>query len=403
MISIVTLAGVMVLIALRRIGGFRVAIWQAMVLGALIVVLTGSIEPIEAVGAIRAEVMLFLFGVFVIGRALAAGGAVAEVAQRILRQVRSMDGIVLVVLFGAGVSSALLMNDTLAIIGTPLVILLSRSRAVPATPLLMALCFAVTIGSIPSPIGNPQNLLIASSGGFQDPFWNFLAFLGIPALINMGLAFVLLRLYYVSSFRSPRLSSTSPPEARDPALSRLSIAALLLFCLLIGIRILVGEVLSLPTIALMGAAPILLFSGRRLEILRTIDWPTLLFFAAMFVLMESVWRTGFFETMAQGRIDLASVPLILGFTITLSQIVSNVPLVALILPLLGGADTAGWMAAAAGSTIAGNLTVLGAASNVIVIQQAEQMGETISWWEFARIGIPLTAANALVTWVWLIC
>ena len=86
-------------------------------------------------------------------------------------------------------------------------------------------------------------------------------------------------------------------------------------------------------------------------------------------------------------------------SIILSQFISNVPLVALYMPMLGhaGGATNEMMALAAGSTIAGNLSILGAASNVIIIHNAEKKaGQTITFFEFLRIGIPMTIINALV-------
>jgi len=96
---------------------------------------------------------------------------------------------------------------------------------------------------------------------------------------------------------------------------------------------------------------------------------------------------------------MASVPNILAFSVVMSQLISNVPLVALYQPLLVQPSTEALMALAAGSTIAGNLFILGAASNVIIIQNAEKSGETITFMEFARVGVPLTAVNVLVYWI----
>ena len=97
--------------------------------------------------------------------------------------------------------------------------------------------------------------------------------------------------------------------------------------------------------------------------------------------------------------------MILGVSVVLSQVLSNVPLVALYLPVLlhAGATTAGMMALAAGSTIAGNLTILGAASNIIIIQNAEKRGGfTLPFLEFVRIGVPLTILNVAVYWLYLL-
>jgi Na+/H+ antiporter NhaD/arsenite permease-like protein len=130
-------------------------------------------------------------------------------------------------------------------------------------------------------------------------------------------------------------------------------------------------------IALLAAVPVLLLSGRRVEMVRKVDWETLVFFAAMFVLMESVWESGvlqsFIGLFGEG---ITAVPVVLGLSIVVSQFVSNVPWVALYLPVIteAGGSMASLMALAAGSTIAGNLSILGAASNVIIIQNAEKEG-----------------------------
>jgi len=160
----------------------------------------------------------------------------------------------------------------------------------------------------------------------------------------------------------------------------------------------------LTYIALAGAFPLLLFSVRRMEILRRVDWSTLIFFASMFVLMQSVWDCGFFQdVISRSDIDITSIPAILAVSVFLSQFISNVPLVALYMPMLlhAGAGTKELIALAAGSTISGNLLILGAASNVIIIQNAEKRGETLTFFEFAKVGIPLTVANTLVYWVFL--
>jgi Na+/H+ antiporter NhaD/arsenite permease-like protein len=125
----------------------------------------------------------------------------------------------------------------------------------------------------------------------------------------------------------------------------------------------------------------------------------------MFVLMKSVWLTGFFQsTIVSLNLNITSIPMILIISVLVSQFISNVPLVALYLPMLthAGASVKEMVALAAGSTIAGNLFILGAASNVIIIQNAERKsGETLTFFEFARIGIPLTITNVLSYWIFL--
>ena len=156
---------------------------------------------------------------------------------------------------------------------------------------------------------------------------------------------------------------------------------------------------------MISALPILTLSPKRLKIVRGVDWSTLIFFAAMFIVMESVWLTGLLQSViTEMNSNVLSIFAILLIGVLASQLISNVPLVALYLPLLtnAGATTTELMALAAGSTIAGNLFILGAASNVIIIQNAEKKtGETLTFFEFAKIGIPLTMLQIGIYWIWL--
>ncbi len=409
MISLIVLLVVFVLIAVRRIGRLRLQIWLIMLAGAFAVLVTGQISPLNALKAINIDVMLFLFGVFIVGQALEESGYLSHLSYRLFHRARSLDGLILLILFGAGALAALLMNDTLAIIGTPVVLLIARRNDINSKLMLLALAFAVTIGSTTSPIGNPQNLLVAVDGGMANPFVTFLKFLLLPTVINLLLAYLLLRLFYRKQFDHRPIES-APPAITDERLARLSQVSLVIMGVLIVVKIVLvfagaNVDFRLTYIALAAALPVVLFSPKRLRVVRRIDWFTLIFFAAMFVLMESVWESGFFQSeLARLNLDLTSTPVIMGVGVVVSQFISNVPLVALYLPVLlnAGATTAGMIALAAGSTIAGNLTILGAASNVIIIQNAEKkQGETLTFLEFVRIGVPLTLLNVGVYWLFL--
>lgn len=410
MVSVIVLSVVFVLIVVRRIGRFRLQIWQAMLLGAVAVLLTGQISPAEALKAINLNVIAFLFGMFVVGQALEESGYLSHLSSRLLRRAKTMNGLLLLVLFAAGMLSAFLMNDTLAIIGTPVMLQIARKTGIRPKLLLLSLAFSVTIGSVMSPIGNPQNLLVAINGNVGSPFVTFLRYLAIPTLVSLLLTYLVLRFLYRRHLNSEPLDYSSDPIT-DAALARLSKVSLIIVIILVVAKIttsLLGLAVDfrLTYIALTAALPIIMLSPRRLGIIRGIDWTTLIFFAAMFVLMQSVWDSGYFQNIiADLHLNLQSIGVIMAVSILLSQLISNVPLVALYLPLLShlGASAKEMMALAAGSTIAGNFSILGAASNVIIIQNAEKKaGEALTFWEFMRIGIPLTAVNALVYWLFLL-
>lgn len=401
-IPIVVLAAVLILIAVRQVGRIKLQIWQIMLGGAVAVLVAGSIKPVKALEAVNLDVMLFLLGMFIVGEALRRSGYLYHLSHKIFRRAKTPEALILLILFVIGAFSAILMNDTLAIIGTPLMLHFATRHKIPARLLLLTLAFAVTIGSVASPIGNPQNLLVAINGGLASPFLAFLRHLALPTVLNLFIAYALLKIFYRRAFTAAVLNHCEEPIS-DPRLALLSRISLIVILVLIAAKIIAvfaGVEFRLTYIALAAALPIILFSPQRFSVVRHIDWTTLVFFAAMFVLMQSVWDTGFFQAAAQGR-DLTGIPMILGASIVLSQLISNVPFVALYLPLLANAGTAQMMALAAGSTIAGNLFILGAASNVIIIQNAEKQGQTISFLEFARIGIPLTILNTAVYWLFL--
>lgn len=404
---LIVLAVVFVLIAVRH-AGINLKIWEIMVLGAIAVVVSGSLGAVEALYSINLDVMLFLFGMFVVGEALVESGYLYHVSHTVFKRARSTDGLVILVLFVMGFFSAFLMNDTVAVIGTPLVMFFASKHRISSKLLLLALCFATTIGSVASPIGNPQNLLIALGGNIQNPFVTFFKYLFAPTVLNLFVAYLVLKFFYGKEFHKNELDNTRD-EIRDMRLAKLSKLSLLIIFCLVAIKILAvffhkGMDFRLTYIALAAAAPILFFSPRRVTILRQIDWHTLVFFAALFVLMEGVWRSGVIQGFINGAgVDMTSTDLILILSVLLSQVLSNVPFVALFLPLLShlNASTAQMIALAAGSTIAGNLLVLGAASNVIIIQNAEKRGATITAIEFAKVGVPLTLLNVAVYWAYL--
>ena len=408
-IPIIVLIIVFLGIAIRQIGKIKFQIWQVMLFGAIAVIITKQIALLDALKAINLDVMLFLFGMFVVGQALEKSGYLSHLAYKVFKRAKSADHVVLFILFGMGIASAFLMNDTLAIIGTPVVLLLARKQDLDAKLLLLTLAFAVTIGSVMSPIGNPQNLLIAINGNIGNPFIIFFQYLFVPTMVSLLACFFILKLFYKEKFRNGDLNHSQEPILNHQlaVLSKISLM-LLIALILVKIGLVFLEIridFRLTYIALIAALPILLFSSKRKEIIQNIDWHTLIFFAAMFVLMESVWQTGFFQnTIAALDVNITSLLMIFSVSIVLSQFISNVPLVALYLPMLlqAGAATKEMAALAAGSTLAGNLFILGAASNVIIIQNAEKKSqETITFWEFAKVGIPLTAVTGLVYWLYL--
>jgi Na+/H+ antiporter NhaD/arsenite permease-like protein len=397
-VPIIVLSIVFVLIAVRQVGRFRIRIWQIMLGGALAVLVTGQISVPAAVEAINPEVMLFLFGMFVVGAAVSESGYLNRVSCRLFSFAKNQDQFLLILICSMGLFSAILMNDTVAIIGTPLVLYWAGRWGLDRRAVLLALCFAITLGSVATPIGNPQNLLVASYADLGNAFIPFLVYLGIPTVINLVAAWWIIRYFYPP--QPAPLPTVIEEPVKDPSLARLAKFSLIIVLIFVAARILAGLLgvspLPLTIIALAAAAPLLILSRRRTELLRKVDWYTLIFFASMFILMQSVYNTGVFQSVIDYS-ALHSVPLIMTLAVVVSQFISNVPFVALFQPLIiqQATPVPEVLAFAAGSTIAGNLTILGAASNVIVVQNAEKEGYSLSFFEFVKPGVILTVFNVV--------
>lgn len=378
-----------------------------MVAGAAAELLIGEISWEKAIHAINPDVMIFLFGMFVVGEAVYMSGILARISFEICRLSRTSDHLMFSLIPVMAASSAILMNDTVAIIGTPLVISLASRYKISPKSLLLILCFSLTTGSVCSPIGNPQNLLLVMFWNPPNPFLTFAYGLFIPTIISLLFIFVVMRTKRFPVIERPQIYPDLP-ICHDRRLIFVTLLSLLILLTLIVFRITgfpSGNIFdfSLGWIAMASAIPVLLFVRQRNTIIRRIDWRTLIFFAAMFVLMQGVYETGWFQSVVPFS-QITSVPLILVMSISLSQFISNVPFIALFEPILvsAGTSSSSLLALAAGSTIAGNLTILGAASNIIVIQKAEQAGVILTFRDFLSVGLPLTLIQGSVYAIWLL-
>lgn len=387
-----------------------------MLIGAVLMVVSGEVAVSDAYAAINMDVILFLFGMFSIVSAMEVSGLLHWIAFRLFTFAKTPERVLAATIFGMGVLSAFFVNDTIALLWTPVSIQIAKQIGLRLPPLLIALAFGITIGSVMTPIGNPQNLLIAVQSGISLPFLSFLRYLAIPTLVNLGLTYLFLKWYYrkdLARAKAKEVHVILEEHLRKPALARISgsIAALTLagFVITEGLRLAgINGALRLSTVAMIGGAAIYIFSRERREILKHLDWGVLVFFASMFVVVQGVWSSGLVNdilrflpppTPAERAYVLPGIMLT---SIALSQVLSNVPFVALYSAVMRGAGFDGahlqpWLMLAAGSTIAGNLSLLAAASNVIIVEAAEaRHAKAFSFGEFMKVGAPVTALNALV-------
>ena len=414
-------------LAFRNVRGWKVPIWLILLVGATAMVASGCITVAEAYKAVDLHVLLFLFSMFTLVTALDIAGVLDLFTTKLILRARKPEDVLYLTFFGFAAASALLMNDTLALMGTPVMISLARKMRIPAKPLLLTLAFAVTIGSMLTPMGNPQNLLVALASGMQAPVFAFARYLLIPTIVNLGLSYFLLRYLFKHDFVDARKNfhelvefeaTVQKDVLKDVRMAKL--ALLITGLTIVGIFIVnfleevgVATSFGIAEVSLFGAVLLLVFCRRGREVIQSIDWGILVLFGSLFVFTQAVWNNGIIEAVATylPPINTGSphtyVAAILIPSIFLSQILSNVPMVALYIPLLkslgfGPQNNLAWIALGAGSTLAGNLTLLGAASTLIIVEEAEREGQTVGFFDFLKVGILITVVTATILYLALV-
>ena len=405
-ISLVVSCLIFFLIAIRQWLPAGVRIWHIMVAGAVVLVLLGEISPGAAFAAVDWNVIAYLFGVFAIAAALYDCGISHAIGARIAGM-RNASAALGVLIGATALTSAVLTNDAAAVIGTPIVLMLAGALRLSPVPLLIALCGTVTVGSMASPVGNPQNILIATTGAFQNPVATFAAWLAVPTLVSLAFVFFWSRYLIRTPATALRLHASALPQPAESARGWPAYLALCLLVALIGLDSVLrglGDGLKLPfgIASLIAAAPVFIFGNRRLQTLKEVDWPTLAFFVAMFVVTGALLQSGSLQALLGSlQARLGELPVAAGVSFWASQLFSNVPVVDMYLKLSPGADVATLMMLAGISTLAGNLFLISAASNIIVVQQAERFGaRPFTFWQFTAAALPITIVSVAVTYIW---
>lgn len=386
-------------------------VWSIMSFAMFMALVSGLVAVDEIDKVVSVEVLLFLIGMFSVVSILEDSGVLDAVAAWFVVRFRSVYGVLIALSLVYGILSAFTVNDALTLMGVPIAISVSRALGVDLRAVLLITAFSITIGSVMTPVGNPQNMLIASASGIPTPFALFVRKLAIPTVANLIITtLIVIKVYRIRNKK--RGVGLIPGEMiRDRGKALLGVA---LFVITIALFVMNDalEALGLPHVSRRGFIPFavaalmyFLVKNPR-ELLQKISWGTVLFFITMFVTMEGVWRSGIFgpvlEFILPTKLDgLSGALRISAASIALSQLLSNVPFTRLFITYMHSLgytsrDVNAWIALAAASTIAGNLTLLGAASNIIMLEVIERRGQTISFIEFLRVGALVTAANVAV-------
>ncbi|MFN3630640.1 MAG: anion transporter [Casimicrobiaceae bacterium] len=374
-------------------------------LGAIAMIGLGALDVPQAAKAVDLPTILLLFSFMVISAQMRLGGFYGAVTRWIGGKPWPPGLLLGALVLTAGALSAIFSNDVICLAMTPVVAQICIARALPPLPFLVGLACAANVGSAATLIGNPQNMLIGSVLGLD--FARYFLLAGPPALA--GLVAIWLCLWLI--LRRQMAAETGAPGGQRVEATQASEPAFDAGQSLKGVAV-VSAVLAAFTltewphevVALVAAGVLLL--SRRLhsaEIMGYVDWSLLVLFMGLFVVNAAIDRTGLpaeaVAWLVRQNIALGDpVPLtVLGMG--LSNLVSNVPAVMLLLPHLHG-ETQGVLLALV-STLAGNLLLVGSIANLIVVDLAARAGIVIGWRAHLKIGLPVTALTLAITLAWL--
>jgi len=368
-------------------------------LGAIAVIGSGALDTEQAARAVDLPTIVLLFSFMVVSAQMRLGGFYTAVTRGIAALPLSRNGLLGALLAVAAALSAVFSNDIVCLAMTPVVARICLQRGFAPLPFLVGLACAANIGSAATLIGNPQNMLIGSL--MQLSF----AAYARTALPPVALSLVVLWLWLAWQQRhAPALPATGmataaddPPFDRWQTIKGLCVASALLVIFLFT---------SWPReVAALVAAGLLLLSRRfhSSHVMGFIDWELLILFIGLFVVNHAFETTGLAAQavawLAAQGVHLADPGPLFVAGLALSNLVSNVPAVMLLIPHLSG--HAAGAALALVSTFAGNLLLVGSIANLIVVDLARRNGIDIDWRGHARIGIPITLATTAIVWFWL--
>jgi Na+/H+ antiporter NhaD/arsenite permease-like protein len=395
-VAIVIFAFTYVLISGRRLKVLPLNRPAAALLGAVLMVACGILKPEEAYRSVDYDTLVLLLGMMIISAYLCLAGFFEWAADWILRYAKSPDHLLLMVICSSGLLSAVLVNDTVCMMMTPLLVAVMVRGKLPLPPYLLALAMSANLGSVATLVGNPQNMIIGHLSGI--PFLRFSASLVPVAIVGLAVEYVVLRVGFRRRLAGVTIRPPeTPPQPLDRRLMWCAGAALLM----VFIGFVAG--LNLAWTALAGGALVMVLGRRDThEVLKKVDWHLLVFFAALFVVVEGLGGTGLPDQIYDrcrpvfGQTSASQVWNFAWFSALGSNVFSNVPFV-----LLAGkwvhnfADPQLiWKVLALATTFAGNLTILGSVANIIVVESARGHAE-VGFWDYARFGIPVTVLTTI--------
>jgi Na+/H+ antiporter NhaD/arsenite permease-like protein len=382
--------------ALGKFPGLKIDRPGAAIIGAVGMVAFRIVQPDDALRFIDFPTLVLLFSMMLIVGILHLVGFFEWNAEMVLRRLKP-SRLLPAVIFTSGVLSAFFVSDIVCLVMVPFVLSIGRRLRLEPLPYLLAVATASNIGSVASITGNPQKMLIGSFSGIA--YRDFLLHLGPVAVVGLLLDWLVLHWMHTRKVKhAGEANDGIPLPPLD--LSRLTKPAIVVTAVVIAFFADVPPAM----VAALGAAVLLItrtFEPRKLY--EEVDWGLLVFFVGLMIVggAQNAGIVGKFLGIAE-HWNLHKPGVFTVAVTLLSNIVSNVPAVMLLkslVPNFANPHTA-WLVLAMASTLAGNLTITGSMANIIVVESAKPQTK-IGFWDYFRVGPPITVMTLLVGWAWL--
>jgi Na+/H+ antiporter NhaD/arsenite permease-like protein len=388
-----------IIVAVGRPPVFRIDRTGGALIGASMMIVLNVIDIGTAFRAIDYKTIVILFGVMIVVSNLRLSGFYNLVSTFIIKRIRTRAMLLYTLIAVTGILSALLINDTVCLAFTPLVLGLTARLRLDPVPYLLALCMASNIGSVATITGNPQNIMIGSFSGIA--YAQFFLKMFPIAVIGLVLCAVIIRVAYREHFAAA-VHGIEPFPVKAWVHRALLIKSVTVSFIMIVLFFLGAP---MPSVAIAAASFLLITRRVKPEkVYSAVDWKLLLFFVSLFIVVAGIEHSGFAERALHAiGCGTAGHPAFLVISgALLSNIVSNVPAVMLFKPLIPSITDPqkAWLLLAMSSTLAGNLTILGSIANLIVIEGARHRVK-IGFAQYMKIGVPLSVLTILFGFIWL--
>ncbi|OIO21497.1 MAG: anion transporter [Ignavibacteria bacterium CG_4_8_14_3_um_filter_37_9] len=367
--------------------------------GAVSMIIFGILSFEESISAIDFNTIALLLGMMMLIAVLEIDGFFLFISGATISLAKTPQQLLLLIIFITGVSSAFLVNDAVVLLFTPVVLSICSATKRQPLPYVIAEIMASNSGSALTITGNPQNILIGIQSNFA--FGQFMLYMFPIALGSLLIIFFAIKFFFKDEFSSgDRLHCALEKKEWNFASMKFSVPIFMLVVLAFFFNKEIS--LPYPLIALAGGSLVLLLGQIKPSmVIKEIDWVLLLFFTSLFIVVGGIEKYQLLDSFINHfKLNTSFIGILSlhGLSLILSQIVSNVPFVILMNPILKPLqDNFLWLTLASSSTLAGNFSIIGAMANIIVIEIAKKQGIHVNFFTFLKVGSIVTLLSLMLS------